>query len=300
MSQSITRIPLLVAFFGIAAFAMMDAVMKELAIKNGAYNAVLWRCLIGAALSGSLFVVLQKPLPSREAFRVHLLRSVIVAAMAVSFFWALIRLPLAEAIALSFIAPLITLYLAALTLGETISRRSIIASCLGLAGVCIILSAKFGAEPLIAEQGLAIIAVLVSACLYAVNLVLVRRQSQIAEPVEIAFFQNLLVAAVLVLASPWLAVVPEANQWTTLTGAAMLAIVSLLLMAWAYARAEAQILVVTEYTAFLWAALFGWLWFHEPLVWQTILGAAMIICGCVLTAKRKGSGLLLPVKPAAS
>jgi S-adenosylmethionine uptake transporter len=47
--------------------------------------------------------------------------------------------------------------------------------------------------------------------------------------------------------------------------AAVLAIGSMLLLSWAYARAEASYLAATEYTAFLWAALFGWLVFDEPL-----------------------------------
>ena len=44
-------------------------------------------------------------------------------------------------------------------------------------------------------------------------------------------------------------------------------------LSWAYARAEASYLAVTEYSAFIWAALFGWLVFSEPVSLYTLAGA---------------------------
>ena len=68
--------------------------------------------------------------------------------------------------------------------------------------------------------------------------------------------------------------------------AAALAATSLLLLSWAYARAEAQVLVPLEYTAFIWAALMGWVAFAEPLTWSTIAGVALIVAGCLAAARR--------------
>ena len=45
-----------------------------------------------------------------------------------------------------------------------------------------------------------------------------------------------------------------------------------LLFSWAYARAEASYLAVTEYSAFLWAAVLGWLVFSEPVSPYTVAG----------------------------
>src|SRR3546814_5562503 len=86
-----------------------------------------------------------------------------------------------------------------------------------------------------------------------------------AGPMEIAFYQNLFVALFLALAAPWFAVLPGADHAAPIAGAALLATVSLLLLSWAYARAEAQILATTEYTCFLWAMLFGWYFYAEPV-----------------------------------
>ncbi len=106
-----------------------------------------------------------------------------------------------------------------------------------------------------------------------------------AQPAEIAFFQNLVVLTTLSLAAPWLAVWPAAAHWPGLAGAAALALTSLLILSWAYARAEAQVLIPVEYTAFIWAALLGWYVFDEAVTWPIIAGTALIVTGCLIAAR---------------
>lgn len=275
-----------VAAAGVALFSIMDAAMKDLSIALGAYNAVLWRNLTGSLIAGTLFIATDQSWPSRSNIRLHLWRSFIVAIMAVSFFWSITVLPLAEAIGLSFIAPVIALYLAAILLGETIGREAILASIAGLIGVGIILFGKFsGHYTKEALWGAA--AVQFSAVTFAYNLILARQQAQAAGPIEIAFFQNLLTASVLALAAPWFLAPLVIAKAPMLVTAASLAIVSLLLMSWAYARAEAQVLIPVEYTAFVWAALLGWLFFNEPVTVPTLVGTAFIVGGSLIAARVK-------------
>ena len=250
-------IPFLIACAGIATYSAMDVLMKGLSIDIGAYNAVLWRTGAGTLLSGLLYFASRPKWPGRATLRIHAWRSLFVAGMALNFFWALARLPIAEAIALAFVAPLMALYMAAIFLGEKIGPRSIAASLLGLAGVIVIVAGKLGGD--YSDEALwAVGAVFLSAIFYAYNLILARRQAKMAEPMEIAFFQNFFVAAILALGAPWFLAVPDAGQTPNIVGAAILATSSLLLLSWAYARAETQILATTEYTGFLWAMLFGW------------------------------------------
>lgn len=281
-----TAIPYAMATLGIATFSTMDVVMKGLSISLGAYNAMLWRMLAGIILGGLLFLVSGTKMPARSTFKLHALRGTIAAFMATSFFWGLARVPLAEAIALSFIAPLITLYLAAVLLGEKVSRGAIFATILGFLGVLVILSMRVAGEyqPEVLKGSAAI---LVSAVLYAYNLVLQRKQAQLASPIEIVFFQNLTAGTVLLFAAPWLAVVPAVSHAPAIVGSTVLAIVSLLLLSWAYARAEAQVLVSVEYTAFVWAAIFGWYFFSEAVSLATLIGTVLIVGGCFIAARQK-------------
>lgn len=279
-------IPFAVCCLGVALFALMDGAMKGLSIAIGLYNALFWRAVAGSLLGLALMLGLRQRWPSRAVLRLHLLRGTVVAAMAGLFFWALLRMPMAEAIALSFIAPLIALYLAALLLGERISRRAIGASLLGLVGVGVILSGRvsgrYDADALLGAG-----AVLASAVLFAWNLIIQRQQAQVASPIEVACFQHLVMLGVYACGAPFYAVLPPAAAVPIILLAAGLAFTSLAALAWAYARAEAQRLIPVEYSAFLWAAIVGWVAFAEPLTLTTVAGATLIVAGCLIAARAK-------------
>ncbi|MDF0490628.1 DMT family transporter [Sphingomonas sp. H39-1-10] len=269
-----------VATLGIAVFSVMDAVMKGLSLAIGAYNAILWRSLAGTVITGAIFVGARTPWPARAVLRVHLLRGGISAAMTILFFWGLARVPMAQAVALTFVAPLVALLLAALLLHERIGRSALIGSGVALAGIAIIVSGQARAE-IGPEAVPGSLAVLGSALCYAWNIILMRQQAQVARPVEIAFFQTAIVAVILLAAAPLFAAAPAARHWPALVGAAALATTSLMLLSWAYARGRASDLAPSEYTAFVWASLLGWLVFSERLSSYTLAGAALIIAGCV-------------------
>jgi S-adenosylmethionine uptake transporter len=285
MARPTSIAPFLAACSAVALYSAMDAVMKGLTLEIGAYNALLWRYMAGALMGAIAMLAAHRRWPARYVLRIHLLRGTVVTFMALSFFWGIARVPLAEALALSFIAPLIALYLAALLLKERIGQGAMIASVLGLVGVVIILSGKLQ-DDYDSEAIWGAAAILFSAILFAYNLILQRQQAQLASPIEIAFFQNMIVMVILAIAAPLLAVVPRPEHVLPIGGAALLAFGSLLLLSWAYARAEAQILIPIEYTAFIWAAILGWLMFREPLTITTLAGAALIVAGCILAARR--------------
>jgi S-adenosylmethionine uptake transporter len=282
-----------VATLGIACFSMMDALMKGLAMGLGTYNALVWRFLALALIAGTVFFALRSPMPSRVALRFHVIRGLMTAAMALLFFWGLARVPLAQGVALSFVAPLIALYLAALILKERIERRAVLASLVGFAGVLVILAGQAEAE-LGPEAFRGALAILASAALYAWNIVLMRQQALVAKPVEIAFFMSLVTGACYLVVAPLLAETPPAAVVPEIVAAAVLAYVSLLLLAWAYARAEAQHLAPVEYTAFIWAAILGFIVFAEPVRPLTVAGAAMIVAACLIAARRTPRPALTP------
>ena len=283
--------PLSVAFvaaaLGIATYSGMDVAMKGLALQVGAYNAMFWRSLITIVLAGSLYWWRKPVWPIRSVLKLHIWRGFIVSIMAFLFFWGLKYLPVAEAIGLSFIAPLIALYLSAVILHEQINRRAIVASVIGLIGAGVVISGRLSGDYNF-QMGQGILAILCSAILYAYNLILQRQQALVAAPIEIGFFQNLTVILVFGALAPILAVVPPPAIAPQLLIASILGLFSMLMMSWAYARAPASILLPVEYTAFAWAALFGWVFFSEAITSTTVLGTAMIVSGCVVAAWQTG------------
>ena len=276
----------LVGVVGIAMFSGMDAVMKGLVIAIGTFTTIFWRNLVGVGMAGALYLAQPSPWPSHSTMRLHVGRGLLSTVMGLLFFWGLARVPLAQAIALAFIAPLIALFLAAVLLKETVGGRTVGASLVAFVGVLVIFVGQARAD-LGREATVGSLAILASAVCYALNIILMRRQAQVAGPVEIAFFQSLVVTLVVAALIPLVGIeFPAAIHWPWLVFAASLAIASHMLLSWAYARAEANYLAATEYTSFLWAALFGWLVFHEALSPYTVAGAAMIVAGCILAASK--------------
>ncbi len=279
-------LPFLAVLFGIATFSLMDGLMKSASLAVGAYSAMLWRSLIGTGLMLPVWKLGGGRWPQRPVLKLHAIRGLNSAAMATSFFWGLKYLPLAEGMALSFIAPLIALYLAAATLGEKIERKAIVASLLGLAGMLVIAAGRLGGGKYDADAAWGIAAILFSAVLYAWNLILQRQQAQIADPREIALFQAVFTGLFLAVLAPWLAEFPPLRVWYDIAGSAVLAAVSLMVISWGYARAETQVLLPMEYSAFIWAALFGWMLFGEALTLPTVAGAVLIVIGCWIATRK--------------
>lgn len=288
--------PVAAVIVAIGLFAAMDGLMKRASIASGVFPALLARSLLGAAVLWPVWRWRRgfAGWPARDLMRLHLLRGAVVAGMAGSYFWGIVRTPLAEGIAISFIAPLLALLLAAALLGEQLRRQAVLGSLVALAGVGVIAAGRMygadtgGSAESTREAAWGIAAILGSAVLYAWNLVLQRQQAQRAGPLEVALFQNLFIALAMIAVVPaalglgagWSElVVPARAALSDIAWSALMASISVMLLAWAYARAEAQALVPLEYTAFPWSALFGWLWFAEPVTGASLGGLALILLG---------------------
>lgn len=279
-------LPIALALGGVFLYSVLDAVMKAQGLAMGAYSAMYWRNVAGAILASALYLPFRPARPSRPAFKLHVIRSALTAVMMYCFFFGLTRVPLAQAIGLTFIAPIIALFLASPFLGERIGANSKFAALLGFGGVMVVVGGdllRMNAE----TDLLGVSAMLAFAVMYAVNLILQRKLALIAKPMEITFYQNTIVLLLMTPLAPFLLLMPANElQWGGAVLAGSAAIGSLILMSIAYRRAEAQQLVSTEYTAFVWAAIFGWWLFSEAVTAQTLLGTGLIMFGCVVGARR--------------
>jgi S-adenosylmethionine uptake transporter len=283
-----TNTPPAVAFAaasaGIAIYSCMDALMKGLSIASGAYSAVLWRSVAGVMLTGAVFLARRQRWPHNAALRLHALRGLAAGLSVLLFFWGLVRVPMAQGVALTFLSPLIALFLAAALLGERIRRAAILGSLVAAMGVLVIAlgQAQAGAST---ETVMGSLAIVLASVLYAYSLILLRQQAQIADPLEVTLFTSLVIGVVLLLGAPWLATWPAIDQLAPIVGSAVLGSISALLLAWSYGRAEAQVLAPVEYTAFVWAALLGYLVFDERVSLFTVAGALLIVGGCLVAVR---------------
>src|SRR5918994_648618 len=93
--SSSIAVPFAVACLGIALFSGMDAVMKHLSLAIGAYNALLWRTMAGAAIGASLLgfagvLVIMAGQARAELGAEALLGSLSILASAALYAWNII------------------------------------------------------------------------------------------------------------------------------------------------------------------------------------------------------------------
>ncbi len=292
--------PLIVATMAIFLLSVMDAVIKHLSGSYGTLQIVHMRYLGGAFFAILIVLAVRRVWPSWDSIRGNAIRALFMIMTALSFFYAVSILPLAEAVALSFMAPLFMAFIARWLLGEAIRPSIMMAILLGLAGVGVILNGKISLGVLDGRTISGLVAALICPIAYATAMVLVRKQTA-KDPIEIITLLSALIGWLLLLpitALLWgvgetIGIPTREFSFVAIRQDDIVAVVGLgllgtgghLLLTWAYARAHAARLGVLEYTAFIWASVIGLFWFSEmPTLW-TFLGTGLIIGGCLIAAR---------------
>lgn len=275
--------PAFVLTLAIMAGASMDATIKFLSQSNHVLLVAFGRYLFGALFSLIIYWRAGRPPIDREMWRAHGLRGFVIAACAVTFFWALSVLPLAEAVTLSFIYPLIVPFVAAIVLKERIRAASIACALVGFAGVLIAMQgAPSEAESPLHDRGVA--AVLVSAFFFSIAMVLLRERAQKDGAPIVGLMTSLIPGLIIVAPTIAFATPPALETWPFFLLLGALAAVFMYLMAQAYARAEAQQLAPIHYTELIWASAIGYVIFRETPRLEIYLGATLIVAACLWAA----------------
>lgn len=276
--------PILIAVIAIAMGSGIDAMVKAIAPNAGLHHLLAWRFLFGGLLALSVFRAQKRPMPSLSSIRFHTMRGMVQLGCAVTFFFALMHLPLAVATIIGFTAALMVPFVARALLGEKITATALIATLIGFAGAALAVTGRpqDGAASELFELGVA--SCFLAAFLYALGLVLLRMRATHEDATTIAMFTNV-VPAVLLL--PVIIGVFGTPDWSDIPWFLMFGVLGFAtwyLMTLAYARAPAQRLAPLEYTALVWSGLFGSVFFAEYPGWQTWVGAVIIIGACLMVA----------------
>jgi drug/metabolite transporter (DMT)-like permease len=277
--------PALRAAAGIAVLSIMDAFIKGMSAYYPTLQVALLRFACGSLVVAGVVAVLRPGWPSRETVAANSLRSVIAVVTAVSFFYALGQLPLAETLVLSFLSPMFIALFGMLLLRERVDARIVGAIAIGFAGTLVVVlgqTENAGA----ARSWMGVGAALLSAVTYALSLVLLRQRAQRDKFLHIVVFQNF---GPFILVAPfglwvWQPLNYAHLTWFLLMG--VLGVIGHMLMATAYAKSEAARLAPLEYTALIWAVLIGYGVFSEIPTWATLGGGILIVAAAMLTSRR--------------
>ncbi len=215
------------------------------------------------------------------------------------FFYALGRLPLADAYALAFTAPLFVTALSMPVLGERVGLRRWAAVVIGFGGILVMLRPGGSGEPLPADG---VAAVIFAAFCFALMAVLTRKLAREETNEAIVMVSTLTVGALALATLPFGFVLPT-SIWDAvgLVAIGLLGSTGFLLLTQAFRRAPVAVLAPFEYTTMIYAVVFGFLiWGDVPDA--ALLAGAAIVIGCGLyilhreriAARRAARGMSVP------
>jgi drug/metabolite transporter (DMT)-like permease len=271
--------------------SIMDAISKLLSAGYPVHQLLFLRTAFAVPI---LFVILLTRARPGELLTSYwpliVIRALIMCSAYLGFILSVATLQLADGVAIYFTMPLIVAALAGPLLGEQVPWYRWIAIATGFVGVLVML--KPGTSVF---EPAALLAVW-SAIGYAVGQLIARPLSAHVRPIVIVFWQNCIyfaVALVLALATrlvppgtfthpslvflvrPW--TFGPATDMVLMTGLGIVSAIAMILFTEAYKQGEASFVAPFEYTAMLWAVIFGVaLWGQLPGL-ATVIGGALVI-----------------------
>jgi drug/metabolite transporter (DMT)-like permease len=265
------------------AFSVMSALVKEAEVGLPTAEIVCARAAITLVLS---IVMVRRAgvWPSGTKNGALLLRGMLGFTALACYYWTLGRLPLAEATTVHHTAPIWTAILAWLVLRESLGGATAIALACGMGGV--VLVARPGASGIdmdAAGLGVALCGAVSSAAAY----VTVRRLAVTEHPlVIVAVFPLVAFPASLVWAVPqW--VTPDAREWLLLAAVGVTTQIGQVCLTYGLSREPAAKAMAVGYLQVVFAVVIGAVVFSEMPRWTTIAGAALIIGGTAIAARRR-------------
>lgn len=214
----------------------------------------------------------------------YFMRCVIGLGAMLTGFWALVNLPLSQAIALSYTTPLFVTFGAALFLGEVIRARRISALAVGFIGTLVILKVwTFGASWLSSGVWIALLSSVLGASAAISIKFLARTESAEA----IVFYMVLIMTPLSLLPalSVWSWPGNHGWLWLVLTGAFGTA--AHIAMTRAYKLGEVSALTPINFIQLPLISLAAWFLFNELPDRYTVIGALIVFASTLYIAHRE-------------
>lgn len=260
--------------------ASIDVAVKALALTYSTAQIVFLRSSI--AIPMVLLLVHQQvglQALATAGWRWQLWRGLLTAGANFGFFYGLIYVPLVTALMLAYLGPVLIVLLARPMLGESLNFGRLVGVLLGFSGVLFVI------QPDSLAIGPAVWAILGSVVCWALLSVSNRQlATKVSTPV-LTFYTypvSLLIATVWTW-QYW--VTPELAHWPLFAVAALGSMGAHGFAALAYRYAAAGVVAPFEYTALIWIALAGYLFWGEVPGWTVWVGGVAVILGGIIALR---------------
>lgn len=269
------------------ALATMGMLVK-LAGDRGVHLAelIFWRqmltvALLGAGLAatGNLAMLRTRRLPA------HARRAAAGLFGMIFTYGAVLLLPLAEATTLGFTAPVFAVLIALVVFREKIGPYRWGAVAMGFAGVLIVMQPFGGLHEGVTLTGIAV--GLVAPAMVALISFQLQDLNTTENPWSIVFWFAALTTPLAAIALPFVATAHEPVTWALILGMGLVGAAAQMLLTTSLRFGSAAVILLMDYTALIWASLYGYYIFDRAAPTSLWFGAPLIIAAGLLIAWRE-------------
>jgi drug/metabolite transporter (DMT)-like permease len=267
--------------FSTVLFAMMAVVIRLASKTQHPFEIAFFRNLFGLMFTLPLLVRHGPGLFKTQKLPLYLLRCAIGTIGMMAGFWAIVNLPLAQAVALSYSTPIFVTIGAVLVLGEVVRARRWIAVLIGFVGVIILLHPSpdsFNAASLVA---------LLAAVMSASVAISIKFLTRTERPDAIVLYTTLLWVPMSLVPALMVWQWPSGITWLWLVLAGLFGTVAHLCWTRALHLGEASMLTPISFLQVLIVGIFGWWLFDEAIDGYTVIGALIVFASSVFIAYRE-------------
>lgn len=275
-----------ILFWGIIAVALMDVCAKLLGEEDMTVAQITWARFMFHFLTLLPFALMSarknKPAYAAAArmWRRHLLRGALIAAASFSFFGAIQKNPVPDALAVFFVEPLFVALMARWFLGERASGRMLLAGAVGFVGVLVIL--RPGGDT---DYHWTILLSLSAAVFFAGYIVSSRAASFNTPPMATSLYTAFFAMLLSLPAALYFWIIPDTKLLLMMILLGALAALGHTLIILSCRYASASLIGVLHYSEVAVAVLLSWLIFsHFPDIWVWA-GVALILSAKILAIR---------------
>lgn len=257
-----------------------DAISKSLTAYAAPFEVTVWRTVAQAAFFLPGAVLLRRHFRGSILSLGSLLSACLILTVTLSLITAFASMPIATAIAIFFVEPLLLTLLAGPFLGEVPGWRRYAAVGVGLIGALVVIRPNF------ATFGPVVLLPLLAALAYAMNMIVMRKSTRTRSALSFQFGASMIAGGLSLLAvllaqgldigTTGLATLPEWGPWA-LASAGALALVTFMMITFAFSKVEASLLAPFQYLEIVGATAVGYLFFNEVPDGMTLFGTAIIL-----------------------
>lgn len=267
-------------FASACLFGCMAVVIRLASAQLHPFEIAFFRNLFGLVFALPLLLRHGPGLLRTSKLPLYFFRSTIGIVSMLCGFWAIVNLPLAQAVSLSYSTPLFVTIGAVLVLGEVVRARRWTAVALGFVGVILILQPGAGFSP-------GVLVALLAAALSAAVAISIKFLSRTEKPDAIVLYTTLLWVPLSLLPALWVWENPQGITWLWIVLAGFFGTAGHMCWARALKLGDASMLTPISFLQVPIVASAGYLLFDERLDAWIGVGAAVIFSANVYIAHRE-------------